>query len=76
MNRTEIALVGAIIVIFGYEIIALVRKEPTTPTISRIVWDASSNRMLPFAFGLLMGHFFWQRAYEPCAAVVASLFAR
>ena len=44
-----------------YELSALVTKE-SGDTISEIVWEISSKRpILPFALGVLCGHFFWQK---------------
>lgn len=44
-----------------YELSALVTKEDGD-TISEIVWTISSKRpILPFAIGVLCGHFFWQK---------------
>lgn len=43
-----------------YEIIAAVRSDQT---ISQYIWQATLHHpMVPFLFGLLMGHFFWQAA--------------
>lgn len=30
-------------------------------TISELVWSVSHIPLVPFAFGVVMGHFFWQR---------------
>lgn len=44
-----------------YELSALATKQPGD-TISEIVWEISSKRpILPFALGVLCGHFFWQK---------------
>lgn len=50
-------VVGAL----GYELVALVNRQPGD-TISEIVWRASRRPLLPFALGMVMGHFVWQRA--------------
>lgn len=50
---------AAIILLFVYEIWAVYTREEGD-TISEIIWTASVNRpVIPFAFGFLMGHFFW-----------------
>jgi hypothetical protein len=51
-------LVTAIVLIFIYEIWSL--KSPQTgDTISEIIWKLAKRPIVPFAFGVLMGHFFW-----------------
>lgn len=72
MTWVEWLLIGGIIALFIYEILALVDHSVKTPSISELVWTASKRPLLPFAFGLLMGHFFWQRTWH-CAEVVVSL---
>ncbi len=42
-----------------YEFVALFYR-PSGDTISEIIWGLSARPVVPFAFGLLMGHFFWQ----------------
>lgn len=49
----------SIIGILFYELKAAIGGHDRT--ISEIVWAASSRPMVPFLFGLLMGHFFWQK---------------
>lgn len=50
----------ACLVVGGYELYALVTPAEGD-TISEIVWHfARRYPILPFAFGVLMGHFFWQ----------------
>jgi hypothetical protein len=52
-------LIGAVIGLFVYEIWSAA-NEKRGDTISEIVWRASDrSKALPFAFGFLMGHFFW-----------------
>lgn len=51
--------------LLGYEMYALLSKNPETKTISRYVWDASyAHPLIPalvcLGIGLLLGHFFWQ----------------
>jgi len=42
-----------------YEAITILNQVPGD-TISEIVWRETSKRpLIPFIFGLLMGHFFW-----------------
>ena len=41
-----------------YEVVALFNKQPGD-TISEIHWRLAKNPIVPFAFGLLMGHLFW-----------------
>jgi hypothetical protein len=49
--------IGLVIV---YEIWSMVNKAPED-TISQMVWRATTKRpVVPFLFGLLMGHFFWR----------------
>jgi hypothetical protein len=50
---------GGIALLLVYEAIALVNHRPGD-TISELFWAASTTRpILPFAMGLLMGHFFF-----------------
>lgn len=42
-----------------YEAITLFNKS-SGDTISEIIWYLSKRPLVPFLFGLLMGHFFWQ----------------
>ena len=46
--------------LFIYEGYALINTKPGD-TISEIIWAMSKRPLIPFLFGLLMGHFFWQR---------------
>ena len=57
MKRIFLLLVLAL---FIYEGIALMNAAPGD-TISEIMWAASQRPLIPFAFGVLCGHFFWQR---------------
>ena len=43
-----------------YEGVAVYTKRDGD-TISEIVWYLSARPLVPFLFGLLMGHFFWPR---------------
>lgn len=59
MQKLFVALVGGLVV---YELAALANKYEGD-TISEILWTVTARRpLVPFACGLLMGHFFWQRA--------------
>lgn len=49
-----------IIALFVYEGIALFNSK-SGDTISEILWHLSQRPLVPFLFGLLMGHFFWQK---------------
>jgi len=50
-----LALIGAILLVV-YELIAVARHQLT---LSQMVWRASARYpVIPFGFGLLMGHFF------------------
>jgi hypothetical protein len=51
-------LIGGVVALFVYEFWAAANKQ-SGDTISEIVWRASRKPILPFAFGVLMGHFFW-----------------
>lgn len=62
MKKIFLSLVLAMVI---YELVALGNTTPGD-TISEIIWTASVHRpLIPFAFGLLMGHFFWQRSGSP-----------
>jgi len=50
-------LIAGLLIIVTYELIAAIRNK--TPTISEYVWILSAkNPIVPFLFGLLMGHLF------------------
>ncbi len=52
---------GWVMLGLGLEVGALVSQKPGT-TLSETVWMITRDYpLLPLAFGLLMGHFFWQR---------------
>ena len=58
MRGAFLTLVGGLVV---YELIAL-RNDCEGDTISEIVWHATTERpIVPFAAGVLCGHFFWWR---------------
>lgn len=57
MTKILAALIGAIIC---YEVVAIIDKKEGD-TISEVIWKLSAKRpIVPFAFGILMGHFFAQ----------------
>ena len=52
-------LIGGLALVLVYEITAAIRDRDELPTISQWVWRVSAkNPIVPFAFGVLMGHFF------------------
>ena len=46
--------------LFLYEAVALLNSK-SGDTISEIFWHLSRRPLVPFLFGLLTGHLFWQR---------------
>lgn len=56
MKRAYWVLIAGVALMLGYEIYATISGGPDT--ISEIVWAISNRPVVPFAFGLLMGHFF------------------
>jgi hypothetical protein len=59
-----LGLIGGML---AYEAYALA-TECEGDTISEIMWAATSRRpLVPFAMGMLMGHFFWQKAESATA---------
>ena len=60
-QKTRKVVLGATAALLVYEGWTLINKEPGD-TISETIWeDAKSRPLIPFLFGLLMGHFFWQK---------------
>lgn len=56
---TTIITIAAAVILIGWDIYA-VWKDGGKATISYIIANAGRrNRMIPFVFGVLMGHFFW-----------------
>jgi hypothetical protein len=51
-------LILAVVMLFVYEFWSAWNHTPGD-TISEIVWKFAKHPILPFAFGVLMGHFFW-----------------
>jgi hypothetical protein len=44
--------------IFAYEVWSAVNNT-TGDTISEMIWKIAKHPIVPFAFGVLMGHLFW-----------------
>lgn len=69
-SRQAIAKTGrvvlvALIALLGWETWTLVNAYPGD-TISETIWSASeATDLVPFASGVLMGHWFWQRKRRP-----------
>lgn len=65
MKRTIfLGLIGGLL---AYEFVML-DEHDTPDTISGIFWGISARRpLVPFAMGMLMGHFFWQAAASDAA---------
>ena len=61
MNLTDKVVLSVIAFLLLYEGWTLVNATPND-TISESIWRiAQRYSLLPFLFGLLMGHFFWPR---------------
>ena len=61
INRTRLAWVLVVIALLAYEAYSLVNGVPGD-TLSEAVWGVSHDYpLLPFAAGIVAGHFFWQR---------------
>lgn len=62
---TILVMLGCAILLIAWDIIVVVRDKPTEhDTISEII--ARQGRLhpiIPFAFGVLMGHFFWTQFF-------------
>lgn len=55
-------LVASVVGLVTYEIYAAV-SDRSGDTISELIWRFTLNHpLIPFLFGVLMGHFFWQRS--------------
>ncbi len=59
MRMKHLGLLG-LFLLFVYEGYAIATTA-SGDTISEVVWRISERPLVPFAFGLLMGHFFWPR---------------
>jgi hypothetical protein len=61
IKATRVAWLVAIIGLLVYEGWTLLNSTPND-TLSEAVWEAAyTYPLLPFAAGVLIGHFFWQR---------------
>lgn len=57
--KTATGLIACALVLIAWDV-WLYLSPPKADTISRVIADASSEHpLLPFAFGVLAGHFFW-----------------
>jgi hypothetical protein len=57
---TIVFIIAVTLVILAYDVYALYRSKKTEYTISYIIAKASlKNPIIPFVFGVLMGHWFW-----------------
>lgn len=62
---TVIFIISACLVIFAYDAYALYRSRDTEYTISFVIATAAKrNPIIPLAFGILMGHFFWSQCIK------------
>lgn len=69
-RKVFVGLVGGLL---AYEAVTLANKHEGD-TISEIIWDVTARRpLVPFALGLLMGHFFWQRSEKKVDAPAAPI---
>lgn len=59
MDSLTVLLLAGLALVLIYEITAAIRDNDDLPTISQWVWHISArNPIVPFLFGVLMGHFF------------------
>lgn len=59
--RREHVFLTLVAGLIAYEVYALT-DDCDGDTISELVWAATAKRpIVPFAIGVVMGHFFWQR---------------
>ncbi len=59
----QLTFLALILALFVYEVVALVRGAygHLGETISEQIWAVTAKRpIIPFLFGMLMGHFFWR----------------
>lgn len=62
MSRTDKVVAGATVGLLLYEGWTLINKRKGD-TISESIWGSMKRHpLVPFGFGMLMGHFFWQKA--------------
>jgi hypothetical protein len=55
--RSALLIVGVALAL-TYELLAAFGTGD--PTISQLVWTANSHPIVPFLFGVVAGHLFWQ----------------
>jgi len=58
-DKTSTVVSVAILGLLAYEMYTLVNSKPKD-TISESMWRASKRPLVPFALGMLTGHFVWQ----------------
>lgn len=59
IRTTECLIIGTIVVLALYDLVAYMRSGEDA-TISKVVFHASLRYpIIPFAVGVLCGHFFW-----------------
>lgn len=60
MTLTDWVLLGILVALVGYDVVVACLGQP--PTISERVWYWSKlYPIVPFAAGLLVGHFWWRQ---------------
>jgi hypothetical protein len=62
-NYAPFAWVVGIIAMLVYELWSVFNSVPND-TLSEAVWEHGQHPMFALAVGILIGHFFWQRAKE------------
>jgi hypothetical protein len=60
LSKLEVVFWLLCVALLVYEAVAILNPAPGD-TISEIFWRLSEYPLVPFAFGFLCGHFFWQR---------------
>jgi hypothetical protein len=60
LNKTDLALGAAAVGLLIWEGWTLVNKTPKDTISERIEKAAMERPLVPFVFGMLCGHFFWQ----------------
>lgn len=59
LKNPKLILYGGIALLLAYEYYAL-KTTQSGDTISEIIWKMSKRPLVPFALGMLAGHFVWQ----------------
>jgi len=72
VKKTVVAWVVAIAGLLIYEMYAVLNHTPGD-TLSEAVWKYGMHPMIPFAVGVLIGHFFWQRKGGKALLVLLAL---